>query len=181
MKQKQPDQDYFSRAVNKLVDAFTCATEKWSRIGHLGKLRKTSFAAINDGDVDKLRTALEALGPNELYYDEKVNLVRASINSRNLEVFRAVIDFVGDPNFEMKVNYLSRKPGQGTYHTWTPLSYALTFAHAHDIAKYLASDPRTRVSNEDAQNASKAGMQDVADILEREPLKFRSQPEFTKM
>lgn len=157
---------------DKLID-------KWNRISQLGVLRKASFAAIKEGDANRLHMALRALGQNDLYYDEKVNLVRDSIKSRNLGVFRVVIDFIGDPNFEMKVNYLSTKPGQVTRHTWSPLSYALTVAHSHDIAMHLAKDPRTHVNTQDVLNAREAGMQDVADVLQRASLRFSNPPEFT--
>lgn len=177
MKPQQEDQGFFSNALHKLAGAFNRATDAWDRIGHLGALKNSCFTAIQEGDAAGLGTALQALGRDEFLYDEKVKLVRAAIDSRNLAVFRVMIDFIDDPNFEMKVNYLSTKPGQGTYHNWSPLSYALTFAHSHDIAMHLANDPRTRTSHQDVLNARKAGMQDVADALERAPLGFTSAPQ----
>lgn len=141
--------------------------EKWKKIVQVAASREAAFAAIKEGDVNGLQKSLTALCREDLTYHEKMDLVRTSIRKRNVDIFRAVIGFIGDPNFEMNVSYRSTKPGQVTRYSWTPLSYALTFDLSHDIALYLANDPRTRVNSQDVVNAREAGMQDVAEALQR--------------
>lgn len=141
--------------------------DKWNKIVQVGASREAAFAAIKEGDTKGLQASLSTLVLEDLTYHEKMNLVTTSIRKRDPEIFKVVMDFIGDTNFEMKVTYRLSGPGQYASHTWTPLSYALTVDLSHDIAMHLAHDPRTRVNNQDVINAREAGMRDVAEALQR--------------
>lgn len=141
--------------------------DQWKKFNARGEHYRAATAALKTRDAERLRTSLQALGPDAYDGFERFKLATDAIRGCDLGTFRVVLDYLGgDPNLEMKQNVLY---GRGTYEKpvhldYTPLSFALT-VRAHDIALHLANDPRLRVDDSLVGLAKTAGMSDVADVL----------------
>jgi hypothetical protein len=137
--------------------------ENWRKKKAMKARKKTAFAAVTSGNLQTLKTALEAVQGDGLNDDDRSRFLKAAIDRQDVNIFRELLLFIDDPNAT-----ISFVVGSGRYsstRTYSPLSYALNGACTHDITLLLASNPRTNINDQFHIDALKNGMQDVAAVL----------------
>ncbi len=140
---------------------------KWRMKSEREERKQAAYDAIPSGSEQQVKDAVSALRSGDLDRDDKGWALKLAIDRQNLEVFRTLMAHIDNPN--QPVIYTSNSYN----YSYSPIDYALNQKRTHDIALFLATDPRTEIKGKMLDDAKANGMQGVAAMLAKRIAEIR--------
>lgn len=140
---------------------------KWRLERECDERKQAVYDTIKSGSEQQVKDAVAALYPNDMDDSDKGWATKLAIDRQNVDVFRTLMGYINNPN--QLVTYTANSY---TYN-FSPIDYALNERRTHDIALWLATDPRTEIKGKMLDDAKKNGMQGVASMLAKRIAELR--------
>lgn len=140
---------------------------KWRMNRERDERKQAVYDTIQTGSEQQVKDAVRALFPNDMDDADKGWATKLAIDRQNVDIFRTLMGYIDNPN--QLVIYTSNSY---TYN-FSPIDYALNERRTHDIALFLATDPRTEIKGKMLDDAKKNGMQGVASMLAKRIAEIR--------
>lgn len=140
---------------------------KWRLERECDERKQAVYDTIKSGSEQQVKDAVAALYPKDMDDSDKGWATKLAIDRQNVDVFRTLMGYINNPN--QLVTYTANSY---TYN-FSPIDYALNERRTHDIALWLATDPRTEIKGKMLDDAKKNGMQGVASMLAKRIAEIR--------
>lgn len=140
---------------------------KWRMNRERDERKQAVYDTIQTGSEQQVKDAVAALFPKDMDDADKGWATKLAIDRQNVDIFRTLMGYIDNPN--QLVTYTANSY---TYN-FSPIDYALNERRTHDIALFLATDPRTEIKGKMLDDAKKNGMQGVASMLAKRIAEIR--------
>lgn len=140
---------------------------KWRMDREREERKQAVYDTIKSGSEQQVKDAVAALYAKDMDDSDKGWAIKLAIDRQNVDVFRTLMAVINNPN--QLVTYTANSYS----YKFSPIDYALNERRTHDIALFLATDPRTEIEGRMLDDAKKNGMQGVASMLAKRIAEMR--------